>query len=112
VHTQPDQLLLVTPYDRLDLVAHDHFPYLPVRLLMRDTYDSAGAAAQLHGVPVAILQADQDEIISSERTQALAAAFPNKPSRWLHVPTSHNGVWERPELCSFVRQGAGSGLGF
>ncbi|GLQ97286.1 alpha/beta hydrolase [Dyella mobilis] len=104
--TQPDQLLLVTPYDRLDLVAQDHYPYLPVRWLMRDTYDSAAAAANLRNVPVAILQADQDEIISAARTQALVAAFPSKPVRWLHVPTSHNGVWERPELCSFVKRGA------
>ncbi|WP_233840431.1 hypothetical protein [Dyella sp. 2HG41-7] len=103
---QPDQLLLVTPYDRLDLVARDHFPYLPVRLLMKDTYNSAAAVAQLRGVSVAVLQADQDEIISSARTRALVAALPSGPTRWLHVPTSHNGVWERPELCSFVRQGA------
>jgi hypothetical protein len=106
VLARPDQLLLVTPYDRLDLVAQDHFPYLPVQWLMKDTYDSAAAASQLGGLSVAILQADQDEIISSVRTRALVAAFPNKPSKWLHVPTSHNGVWERPELCSFVRQGA------
>jgi uncharacterized protein len=105
VRTHPDQLLLVTPYDRLDRVAQDHVPYLPMRWLMRDTYDSAAAAAQLGDLPVAILQADQDEIISPERTRTFVAALPNKPSRWLHVPTSHNGVWERPELCSFVRQG-------
>jgi uncharacterized protein len=104
--THPDQLLLVTPYDRLDLVARDHVPYLPVRWFMRDTYDSAAAAAKLGALPVAILQADQDEIISSARTRALVAALPAKPSAWWHVPTSHNGVWERPELCRFVRQGA------
>jgi pimeloyl-ACP methyl ester carboxylesterase len=103
--TRPDKLLLITPYDRLDLVAKDHFPYLPVRWIMRDTYDSVAAAKQLGGIPVALLQADQDEIISSERTRALAAALPEKPMLWQHVPSSHNGVWERRELCEFVRQG-------
>jgi uncharacterized protein len=103
--THPDKLLLITPYDRLDLVAKDHFPYLPVRWLMRDTYDSAAAARQLGDLPVAILQADQDEIISAERTLALVAALPVKPLVWQHVPTTHNGVWERPELCAFVRKG-------
>jgi uncharacterized protein len=98
-------LLLVTPYDRLDKVAQDHFPFLPVRWLMKNTYDSAGAAAQLGGLPVAIMQADEDEVIPAARTQALVAAFPTKPAIWWHVPTTHNGVWERPELCSFVRQG-------
>lgn len=105
VRAHPDKLLLVTPYDRLDRVAQDHFWFLPVRWIMKNTYDSAGAAAQLSGVPVAILQADQDEVIPAARTQALVAALPQKPMIWWHVPASHNGVWDRPELCSFVRQG-------
>jgi uncharacterized protein len=101
----PDKLLLITPYDRLDLVAQDHFPYLPVRWFMLDTFDSITAAKQLEGTPIALLQADQDEIIAAQRTQALAAALPSKPIIWQHVPTTHNGVWERPELCEFVRRG-------
>lgn len=105
MQARPDKLLLITPYDRLDLVAHDHFPHLPVRWLMRDTYNSAAAARQLGGVPVALLQADQDEIISRTRTHALAAALPTPPISWQHLPTTHNGVWDQPELCEFVRQG-------
>jgi len=105
VQARPDRLLLITPYDRLDLVAHDHFPYLPVRWLMRDTYDSASAARQLGNVPVALLQGDQHEIISQIRTRARATALPTPPIAWQHVPTTHNGVWDRPELCEFVRRG-------
>jgi hypothetical protein len=100
-----DKLLLITPYDRLDLVAHDHFPYLPTRWLMRDTYDSASAAKLWDGVPVALLQADHNEIIFTARTQARAAAFPAKPTVWRHIAATHNGVWDHPELCRFVRDG-------
>lgn len=100
-----DKLLLITPYDRLDLVAHDHFPYLPTRWLMRDTYDSASAAKLSDGVPVALLQTDDDVIIFTARTQARAAAFPAKPTVWRHIAATHNGVWDHPELCRFVRDG-------
>jgi uncharacterized protein len=105
VQARPDKLLLVTPYDRMDLVAQDYLPNWPVKWLVSDTYDSAGAAAKLGGLPVAFLQADDDEIITAARTQALAAAFPSPPSPWWHVSTTHNGVWDEPELCKFVRQG-------
>jgi pimeloyl-ACP methyl ester carboxylesterase len=106
VQTHPDRVLLVTPYDRLDLVGQEYLPQLPVRWLMRDVYDSASAAARLGKTPVAFLQADQDEVISAARTRALASALPNPPSPWWHVPTTHNGVWSQPALCEFVRQGA------
>jgi uncharacterized protein len=105
VQVHPDKLLLITPYDRLDLVAHDHFPYLPTSWLMRDNYDSASAAKQLNGIPVALLQADNDEIIFAARTRALADALPTAPTTWRHVPTTHNGVWDSPELCRFIRDG-------
>ena len=105
VQARPDKLLLVTPYDRLDLVAQDRFPYLPTHLLMHDTFDSAAAAAKLGGVPVSLLQADRDRIIAAARTRALAAAFPTPPVLWWHAPTGHNGVWDDPTLCRFVRQG-------
>jgi dienelactone hydrolase len=105
VQARPDRLLLVTPYDRMDLVAQDYLPNWPVKWLVSDTYDSAGAAAKLGDLPVAFLQADDDEIIAADRTRALAAALPRPPSPWLHVDSTHNGIWKMPELCSFVRQG-------
>ncbi len=106
VQARPDKLLLVTPYDRMDLVAQDYLPNWPVKWLISDRYDSANAAAKLGDLPVAFLQADHDEIIAAERTRALAAALPRPPSPWWHVDSTHNGIWEMPELCSFVRQGA------
>lgn len=102
---RPDRLLLVTPYDRMDRVAQDYLPNWPVKWLISDRYDSASAVAKLGELPVAFLQADHDEIISAERTRTLAAALPRPPSPWWHVDSTHNGVWEMPELCSFVRQG-------
>jgi uncharacterized protein len=102
--THPDRLLLITPYDRLDQVAQDHLPWAPVRWLMRDHFNSIRHLPQLKGIPIAIIQADQDEVIHAARTQALAAAILGGPVAWDHAPTSHNGIWGTPQLCNFLRR--------
>lgn len=101
--THPDRVLLITPYDRLDQVAQDHLPWAPARWLMRDHYNSVKVLPALKNVPVALLQADQDEVVGAARTQALAAAIPGGPVAWVHVPTHHNDVWGTPQLCAFLR---------
>lgn len=101
--TRPERLLLITPFDRLDTVAQDHYPWLPVRWLMRDHYDSLSAVRKLQGIPVALLQADQDDVIGASHTRALAAAIPGGPVAWMHVQTTHDGVWGDGGLCRFVR---------
>jgi len=55
----PDQvagLLLVTPFSSLTDVAAHHFPYLPVRSLLSERYDSVEALSH-YGGPVAFLLA-------------------------------------------------------
>ena len=36
----PDALILRSPYPSLAEVGHYHYPFLPVRLLLRDRYES------------------------------------------------------------------------
>lgn len=97
---RPDKLMLVAPYDRLSQVASAHFAGLPMGWLMRDHFDSAAAIAKLQGVPVYILQGDQDEVVSADRTRALVASLPYAPAIWYHVPSTHNNLINQPEFCS------------
>jgi len=69
-----DRLVLVTAYDSLVNVAREYFGWLPVGLLMKDRYESAGLAGEVEA-PVLIVVAAQDEIIPRSRSDALAAAF-------------------------------------
>lgn len=75
-----DRLALVTPYDSLAEVAKAHFPLLPVRLLLRDRYDSASRAAAVDA-PVLVVIAENDEIIPRVRSQALVDALPARQVR-------------------------------
>lgn len=69
-----DRLVLVTPYDSMAGAASHHFPWLPVRLLLRDRYDSASYAPKVNA-PTTILAAERDEVIPRASSEALYRSF-------------------------------------
>lgn len=68
------RLVLITPFDSMRNVAAAHYGYLPVRWLMRDTYDSAAYAAKV-AAPTTIIAAEHDRIIPVSRAKALFERF-------------------------------------
>lgn len=99
------RLVLLTPYTALPDVGARAFPFFPVRLLMRDRFDSASRAPAL-ALPVLVLHGTHDEVVPFDLGQALAAKFPR--ARFVEVPgAGHNDVWDRPptlaEALAFVR---------
>lgn len=86
------RLVLLTPYTSLPDVAARAFPYFPVRLLMRDRFDSASRAAGVER-PVLVVHGTRDAVVPFDLGQALAAKFPH--ARFLEVPgAGHNDVWD------------------
>lgn len=75
-HGPVHRLVLVTPFDSLDAVASTHYPFVPVRLLMRERFDSAEALRKAR-MPILILRAGDDAVIPAERTHALRTATPH-----------------------------------
>lgn len=84
-------LLLVTPWDRLANVASHHYPWLPVRWLLRDGYDSARHLARFDR-PVLVAVAERDRIVPARLGQALHASL-GGPRRLLVVPGSDHNDW-------------------
>lgn len=72
-------LLLITPWDRLGHVAAYHYPWLPVKWLLRDRYDSATHLASF-GRPVLVVVAERDSIVPARFGVALyeALAYPKQ----------------------------------
>lgn len=70
------RLVLVTPFDSMRNVASAHYGYLPVRWLMRDTYESVTYAAKL-AVPTTIIAAEHDRIVPASHAKALFDRFPS-----------------------------------
>ena len=82
------RLALITPYDSLVAVAGHHYPWMPVRWLLRERFDAAVDAKKVTA-PTLLLVARQDEIIPPVHAERLARAFPQPPAlQWLD--TDHN----------------------
>lgn len=87
-----DRLVLVTPYDSMASAASHHFPWLPVRLLLRDRYDSASYAAKVNA-PTTILVAERDEVIPRASSEALYRSFRPGLATFHLVPgVGHNDI--------------------
>lgn len=84
------RLGLITPYDSLRAVASRHYPWFPIRVLLREPYDSMPQAASLT-MPTLLLIARFDEIIAPAHAERLAAAFPSQP-QMVYLDSDHNGV--------------------
>lgn len=92
-----ERLLLVTPYDSILNVAQARFPAMPVRLLLKDKFESWRDAPQIT-VPTLLLVAGNDDIIPSTHAAALLAAFRPGVARLETLPdTDHNSIADDPE---------------
>ncbi|WP_158675457.1 alpha/beta hydrolase [Thiohalobacter thiocyanaticus] len=84
-------LILITPFTRLADVGRVHFPYLPVRWLLRERYDTVAALRGYHG-PVAVLLAGRDEIVPARLGRELYQAYEGPKRRWVQARATHNGL--------------------
>lgn len=95
-------LVLVTPFDSMVSLAEEYFRWLPVRLLLRDRYDSRRHA---HGVsaPVLVVIAAEDEVVPTRRSHALAQAFrPGQVSVVAIEGAGHNSLDLAPDYLRVV----------
>lgn len=90
------RLALVTPFDSIENVAVEHYPWLPVRWLIRDRFDSAAVAGRI-SAPTTLIAAERDTLIRPERTAQLALQFKPGVARSLVVPDAdHNDIGFHP----------------
>jgi pimeloyl-ACP methyl ester carboxylesterase len=89
-------LALVTPFDSIEAVALEQFPWLPVRWLIQDRFDSAAIADRITA-PTTLLIAEHDTLIRPGRTAVLAKAFQPGVARSIEVPgADHNSIGFSP----------------
>jgi len=95
----PDKIVLVTPFDTLANVAAKHFPFLPVRLLIRDNWDNVESLKRYAG-PVEIFGARDDTIIPIGHAKALASQIPD--AQFIEIPGGHND-WSQADRVNIKR---------
>jgi uncharacterized protein len=108
-----DGMILITPWDTLLSVAKEHFPWFPVRLFLRDKYDTIGNLRGYHG-RIEVVGAEQDEIVPIHHAEALFASLPGDKKMWAIRGAGHNNWpdfinpewWQ--EIAAFMEGNPGS----
>ena len=91
------RLVLVTPYDSLQELAAQQFPYFPVRWMLLDKFESWRYAERIT-VPTLVVAAEHDEVIPRANTEALYKRFRAGVASFKVIAgTSHNTISESPE---------------
>ena len=102
-----ERLALVTPFDSLANVARAHYPWLPVRWLLRDRYPSVDWLQEFGG-EVLVLRAGRDEVIPAANTDTLVASLPPATTQVVVIDgATHNDIGAFPAfgeaLAGFMR---------
>ena len=87
----PAALVLESTFTRLTDAASEKFPWLPVRWMMRNRFDSIDKIARYKG-PVFILHGDKDELVPFDHSTKMLAAIVGPKDRWIQPDSTHNAV--------------------
>ncbi len=82
-------LFLMTTFTSMTDVALHHYPYMPVRLLLRDRYETQPALSAYNG-PLAVLLAGNDNVVPTRLGEALYESFHGPKRLWIQDNRSHN----------------------
>lgn len=93
-HRPVDKLVLVTPFDSMVGVAQAHYPWLPVRRLLWDRYDSV-AHLQAYRGPVLVIRASDDQVVPASSTDRLVAALGARAEAVTLPDSDHNTLSAR-----------------
>jgi hypothetical protein len=92
-----ERLILVTPYDSIQNLAAAQFPFLPVRWLLTDKFDSWRYAPKVTA-PTHLIAAQNDEVIPASSTNALYKYFPPSVANLTVIPDAgHNNISDGTE---------------
>ena len=85
-----DGIVLITPWDTLRSIAHEKFPFLPVRMILTDSYDNIGNLGFFKG-RIAVVGAERDEVIPLAHARKLYESLPGSTRRmWIMQGAGHN----------------------
>ena len=86
---RPAGMVLRSPFTDLAAVGQHHYPWLPVRILLRDRFPVAEPLAE-SDVPVTVVYGDRDSVVPTELSAEVADAAPALVERVVLAGADHN----------------------
>ena len=96
-------MILVTPFDSVEAVAKEHYPWVPVSLLLEHRFPST-EFMQGNETPVAVIAAEGDRVVGPERTATLRAAIANLVFDRTLSGASHASIHDLPAYQTAFQQ--------
>jgi uncharacterized protein len=101
--TPASRLILVTPYDSIEEIAAAEYPYVPVKLLLLDRYESWKYAPGIT-IPTTIIAAQNDEVIPRASTEKLFARFRSGVASMKVIEgVGHNDIGAKDEYIKAIQ---------
>jgi fermentation-respiration switch protein FrsA (DUF1100 family) len=86
----PAALILRSPFTSMADVGHHHYPFLPVRLLLRDRYETLRRIGQVKS-PLLVIAGERDSIVPFEQSRRVYESAASERKRFLSIPgADHN----------------------
>jgi hypothetical protein len=96
-------LVLVTPFDSIQELAARQFPYIPIRWLLTDKFESWRYAPAIR-IPTLLLAAANDQVIPRSSTEKLYGAFsPGVASLKIIPAVDHNTISNSVQYLEEIR---------
>ncbi|WP_299617679.1 alpha/beta hydrolase [Pelagibius sp.] len=90
-------LILVTPFDSLEALARDHYPWVPVGWLLRHHMSTVESLRGL-ATPTALITAERDTVVPPRRTVAVRRAISSLVLDRTIKGAGHNDLFGRPDF--------------
>lgn len=97
-----DGVILVTAFDSVEKLAREHYGWLPIGLMLRHHMTPVDDLRQV-AAPVALISAENDNIIPAARTGSLRKAIRNLVLDRTIPGTGHNDIYGHPRFTAAMR---------
>ena len=97
-----DGLILISPFTSLRDVAAYHYPWLPVRPLMKNPFDTLGDIHRIE-TDTLVIAAENDSVIPGRFTEALIRELPCGSETHVIPGTDHNDLMATAEEWALIR---------
>lgn len=103
-HAEIEKLILITPFDSIEHLAQDRFMLYPMRILLKDKFDSQARVPMIRAQTRVILAAN-DKIVPQKNSQNLIQAFPAAQIKFSSIAgTQHNDIIYHPAYLTALKQ--------